>query len=68
MLALIDKAGVELDNAKRIPLMSEALMIAKKEHLFIPLHQQPVAWAMKKTIEAPVFADEYVRLWFATVN
>ena len=34
--ALIDKAGVELDRAKRLPLMSEALMIVKAEHLFIP--------------------------------
>ena len=46
--ALIDKAGVELDTPKRIPMMTEALQIAQDEHLFIPLHQQPMAWAMRK--------------------
>jgi peptide/nickel transport system substrate-binding protein len=30
--------------------MTEALMIAKREHLFIPLHNQPMAWAMRSNI------------------
>jgi len=69
MDALIDKAGVELDNAKRIPLMSEALMIAKKEHLFIPLHQQPMAWAMRNTVETMVQAsDNKPRLWLTKMK
>ena len=65
---LTRKAAVELDETKRRAMMVEAFRIVRDEAYFIPLHQQPVAWAMKKTIEAPVFADEYVRLWFATVN
>jgi peptide/nickel transport system substrate-binding protein len=36
--------------------------------MFIPLHQQPVAWAVKESIEVPQFADEYVRLWYAKVK
>jgi peptide/nickel transport system substrate-binding protein len=62
------KAAVELDETKRRAFLTEALKITRDEAYFIPLHQQPVAWAMKKNIEVPVFADEYVRLWFATVN
>ncbi len=50
---LIDKAGVELDRAKRLPMMTQALKIAKDEHLFIPLHQQPMAWAMRSTVAPP---------------
>lgn len=65
---LTKKAAVELDEPKRRALLTEALKITRDEAYFLPLHQQPVAWAMRKTIEIPVFADEYVRLWFATVN
>ncbi|OYU50134.1 MAG: peptide ABC transporter [Rhizobiales bacterium PAR1] len=69
MDALIDKAGVELDNAKRIPMMSEALMIAKKEHLFIPLHQQPMAWATRNTVSTMVQAsDNKPRLWLTQMK
>ncbi len=65
---LTKKAAVELDETKRRAMMVDAFRIVRDEAYFIPLHQQPVAWAMKKNIEVPVFADEYVRLWFATVN
>jgi peptide/nickel transport system substrate-binding protein len=67
--ALVDKAGVELDNAKRIPMMMEALKIAKAEHLFIPLHQQPMAWAMRNTVAQTVQAsDNKPRLWLTTLK
>jgi peptide/nickel transport system substrate-binding protein len=67
--ALIDKAGVELDASKRIPMMSEALMIAKREHLFIPMHQQPMAWAMRNTVAETVQAsDNKPRLWLTKMK
>jgi peptide/nickel transport system substrate-binding protein len=67
--ALIDKAGVELDASKRIPMMTEALMIAKREHLFIPLHQQPMAWAMRSTVAETVQAsDNKPRLWLTKMK
>ena len=66
---LIDKAGVELDAGKRIPMMTEALMIAKREHLFIPLHQQPMAWAMRTTVAGTVQAsDNKPRLWLTRMK
>lgn len=65
---LATKAGVELDEKKRRAMLTEALKIAKDEVYFLPLHQQPVAWAMKTNVELPQFPDEYVRLWFAKVN
>jgi peptide/nickel transport system substrate-binding protein len=65
---LASKAGVELDEKKRRAMLTEALKIAKDEVYFLPLHQQPVAWAMKTNVELPQFPDEYVRLWFAKVN
>jgi peptide/nickel transport system substrate-binding protein len=49
-------------------MMTEAFKITRDEAYFIPLHQQPVAWAMRRSVEVPVFADEYVRLWYAQVK
>ena len=67
--ALIDKAGVELDQAKRLPMMTEALKIAKDEHLVIPLHQQPMAWAMRSTVANTVQAsDNKPRLWLTQMK
>ncbi|CAD5253256.1 Peptide/nickel transport system substrate-binding protein [Bosea sp. 62] len=67
--ALVDKAGVELDTPKRIALMKEALKIAKAEQLFIPLHQQPMAWAMRNTVVSTVQAsDNKPRLWLTMMK
>lgn len=67
--ALIDKAGVELDTPKRIELMKQALKIVKDETLFIPLHQQPMAWAMRAGVETMVQAsDNKARLWLTKLK
>ncbi len=67
--ALTDKAGVELDTAKRIPLMTEALKIAKAEHLFIPLHNQPMAWAIRSNVKTMIQAtDNKPRLWLTEMK
>ncbi|CAH1659709.1 Peptide/nickel transport system substrate-binding protein [Hyphomicrobiales bacterium] len=69
MDALIDKAGVELDTPKRIELMKETLKIAKAQHLFIPLHQQPMAWAMRSSVASTVQAsDNKPRLWLTMMK
>jgi peptide/nickel transport system substrate-binding protein len=61
---LIDQAGGELDNKKRIPLMTEALKIAKDDILFLPLHQQPMAWATRRDIVDIVqLSDNKPRHW-----
>lgn len=66
--ALTQAAAVELNEEKRRSLMTDALRIARDEAMFIPLHQQPVAWAMKGNVELQQIPDEYVRLWFAQVK
>jgi peptide/nickel transport system substrate-binding protein len=65
---LTRKAAVELDEEKRRSMMVEALKVARDTVAFIPIHQQPVAWAVRDGVEVPQFPDEYVRLWFANVN
>lgn len=67
---LTDKGGVELDPKKRIPMMTEALKIAKDEIMFIPMHQQPMAWAIRSgsvdvMVQSP---DNKPRLWLAKVK
>lgn len=67
--ALIDQSGAELDPAKRIPLMTEALTLAKQETLFIPVHQQPMAWATRQMVRSIVQAsDNKPRLWLTTLE
>ena len=62
------KAGVELDEPKRRAMLTEALKIAHDEALFIPIHQQPVAWAMTDECRTSAVRRQYVRLWYATIT
>ena len=50
-------------------MMTEALSIAKADHLFIPMHQQPMAWAMRSSVETMVQAsDNKPRLWLTRMK
>lgn len=67
--ALIDAAGSELDLDARLALQTEALQMVKDEMIMIPLHQQPMAWAVTDEVEEmPLFPDAKPRLWFARVG
>ena len=64
--ALVQQAGQELDTAKRLELETQALKIAKDEIILLPLHQQPMAWAIGTDVkEMPQFPDNKPRLWYA---
>jgi peptide/nickel transport system substrate-binding protein len=65
---LTRKAAVELDETERRTMLVEALKVARDSVAYIPLHQQPVAWAVRDGVDVPQFPDEYVRLWFANVK
>ncbi|HSF62870.1 MAG TPA: ABC transporter substrate-binding protein [Paracoccaceae bacterium] len=60
--------ATEMDAAKREAMMIEALMIAKDDIAWLPLHQQPLSWAARDTVEVPQAADDLVRLWYAQVK
>ena len=62
------QVAVELDEETRLSLMAEALQITHDEAYYIPLHQQPVAMALRDGVSVPQFADEYIRLWFSTIE
>ena len=64
---LTDAAGVELDREKRLAMETEALKIAKDEIVMMPLHQQPMAWAVSSGFaDFPQFPDNKPRLWYVT--
>jgi peptide/nickel transport system substrate-binding protein len=65
---LIDKIGVELDEPKRVKMISEAFKIAKEDVVMIPLHQQPLSWAVRDNVKIIQTADNMPRLWYARVD
>ena len=66
---LIDAANNELDREKRLAMMTEALGIAKARTLFLPVHQQPMAWAMRDSVEQVVqLPDNKARHWLTRMH
>lgn len=65
---LTRQAAVELNEERRRGLMTEALRIVREETLYLPLHQQPVAFAARTNVEVINHPDEFVRLWYARMN
>jgi peptide/nickel transport system substrate-binding protein len=67
--AIIDQAGTELDTPKRVKMMAEALQILHDDIVFLPLHQQPMAWAARKSVDTIVqLSDNKPRLWYTTMK
>ncbi|ETX30853.1 peptide ABC transporter [Roseivivax isoporae LMG 25204] len=60
--------AVELDPEKRLSMMQEALMLAHEDVAWLPLHQQPLSWAVRDSVEIPQAADDLVRLWYARIQ
>ncbi|UYV38020.1 ABC transporter substrate-binding protein [Rhodobacteraceae bacterium D3-12] len=60
--------AIEVDEPKRLAMMQEALMLAKADVPWLPLHQQPLSWAARDTVKVPQAPDDLVRLWYANVN
>jgi peptide/nickel transport system substrate-binding protein len=57
MDALIDRVKTETDLAARTRLMTEALQLHNDTVAHIPLHNQVIPWAMKKTVNVVHRAD-----------
>ena len=67
--ALIDSAGKELDRDKRLALQSQALMTLKRNIDFLPLHQQPMAWATgPKVMSVVQLPDNKSRHWLTVLK
>ncbi|MBW6424241.1 ABC transporter substrate-binding protein [Rhizobium sp. XQZ8] len=66
---LVEQAAQEPDNTKRFALEEAALKIAKDQVMLVPLHQQPIAWAMLGTVKSVDFrADNKPRHWLTQMG
>lgn len=64
---LTQSAAVELDRETRLDMENQALRIAKDEIIMMPLHQQPMAWAVSEEFsDFPQFPDNKPRMWYVT--
>jgi peptide/nickel transport system substrate-binding protein len=59
---------VEIDEPKRVALLQEAMVLAKGDVAYIPLHQQPLSWAVRDGVNVIQFADDYFRAWHYTMD
>ena len=60
--------GTETDLKKRNAMIAEAMKIHQDDVGHIPLHQQALAWAMKKTVDLVQLADNYMPLKWVSVK
>jgi peptide/nickel transport system substrate-binding protein len=61
-------AAVELDEVRRLHLLSEAQRIHKEDFGHIPLHQQMLAWGVRDGVELKLDPIDYVRLRYVKMK
>jgi peptide/nickel transport system substrate-binding protein len=62
------KIQSETDQAKRNAMIKEAFELHAADVGHLPLHQQSLAWAMKRNIDLVQLADNYMPYKWVTVN
>jgi peptide/nickel transport system substrate-binding protein len=55
--SLIEKIGVETDQAKRNAMIDESIKMLQHDLPVIPLHQQVIVWATKQNVDVAQLAD-----------
>lgn len=66
--AVIDRAKVETDTLVRNRRLVEALQMAKEDFSHIPLHNQIIPWAMKKSVDVVHRPDNRIDWRLVKVN
>ena len=56
---LIEKIGVETDQAKRVAMINQSIEIVQKDVATVPLHQQVIVWAAKTNVDVAQQADDF---------
>src|SRR5215467_1475137 len=65
---LTAKIASETDQTKRNAMIHEAMKIHQDDVGHLPLHQQALAWAMKKTVSLVQLADNFMPLKYVVVK
>jgi len=60
--------ATETDIKKRNAMIADAMKIHQDDIGHIPLHQQALAWAMKRNVDLVQLADNYMFLKWVTVK
>ncbi len=62
---LIDAIGAEVSTYARDGMIEEVWRIVRDDIVHVPLHQQPLAWAMRDALELPIDAGDVPRFRLA---
>jgi peptide/nickel transport system substrate-binding protein len=65
---LAAKIAAETDQTKRNAMIHEAMQIHQDDVGHVPLHQQALAWAMKKTVSLVQLADNFMPLKYVVIK
>ena len=65
---LTAKIAAETDQTKRNAMIHEAMKIHQDDVGHLPLHQQALAWAMKKTVSLVQLADNFMPLKYVVIK
>ena len=57
-----------MDPKKRNQLIAEALMLHNKEVMHIPLHNQVIPWAMRKSVNVVHRADNRLEMRWVKID
>jgi peptide/nickel transport system substrate-binding protein len=60
--------AIETDAGKRTAMIREAMQIHQDDVGHLPLHQQALAWAMKKNVNTVQLADNFMMLKWTVVK
>jgi peptide/nickel transport system substrate-binding protein len=64
---MIDDVAIETDLVKRNAMINEAWLRLKAAEVYIPLHHQGLAWAMKDRLRLPIQPDNLPQFRLAKV-
>ena len=65
---LTRQIAAEADMGKRNGLIAEAFRLTQEDVAYIPLHQQPLTWGMKKNVDMVQLANNFNYFRWATVK
>jgi peptide/nickel transport system substrate-binding protein len=68
MDGLVERIKKETDQTTRKDLIEQALLLSNKDVSHIPLHNQIIPWATKKSVKLTHRADNRVDMRWVTVN
>ena len=67
-MQLTKSIATETDVKKRTAMIAEAMKIHQDDIGHIPLHQQALAWAMKRNIDLVQLADNYMFIKWVSIK